>query len=426
MLQVIRAGTGTAEEAAASAQNIFAKMESEETAKKFSKFGIDLRKEMEKARKEGKDLLSVFVELSDKALKGDLSKLPQLFTDMEFARGMRALLGGWSKVAELQAQIAQSSGTVQRNLDRIANDSKSGLDRLKEGYDRATDAAGRLAAIVFDQNIRNASERMDELAKKMEAFEAQAKSAGLMSALSKAGASIVDSIRADREREVRQWDDDTLGARQTASGWTSARHDSAAAAADQDAATTRKELDVRRAQAARMPGNAALAAHVKRLEDKIARQESIARAERAKSTDTINAAMPRLPPEPNAPWFGMGTNYPDREGFARYPDTLIQGLPKGAAPLPPRRPAGLDAPATPPVPVAPLDGGKVEAVVKPDQITAKAEVSGEATVKVPVTITVNDGAIKGLIRAEVADQMGKVRLHSNGPGSTGTSSPDSQ
>ena len=69
---------------------------------------------------------------------------------------------------------------------------------------------------------------------------------------------------------------------------------------------------------------------------------------------------------------------------------------------------------------------RVEATVKPDQITAKADVSGEATVKVPVTITVNDGAIKDLIRAQVNDQVGKVKLRTNGAGSTGTSSPDAE
>lgn len=78
LLQVIRNGTGTVEEAAASAANIFAKMESEETAKRFQKFGVDLRKEMAKARKDGRDLVSVFTELTDRALKGDLSKVPQL------------------------------------------------------------------------------------------------------------------------------------------------------------------------------------------------------------------------------------------------------------------------------------------------------------------------------------------------------------
>jgi len=64
LLQAVRAGTGTTEEAASSVANIFAKMESEETAKRFAKFGINLRKEMAHARKEGKDLVEVFTSLA--------------------------------------------------------------------------------------------------------------------------------------------------------------------------------------------------------------------------------------------------------------------------------------------------------------------------------------------------------------------------
>ena len=435
MLQVIRAGTGTAEEAASSASNIFAKMESEETTKRFRKFGIDLRKEMEKARKEGKDLLSVFVELSDKAVKGDLSKVPQLFSDMEFARGMRALMSGWDKVAELQKQIADSAGTVDRNLARVLSDSQSGLDRLAGGYDRARIAAGKLMGLAFDKPIRDAAAQLDVFAQKLDELEKAAKNGGAFAALKKGASDFIQTLREDRAREVRQFDDDSLGARQVASGWQSARHEEAAAAAERDAATTRSELDARRAQAEKMPRHAALAAHVKRLEEKLTRQEGIARAEREKSRLAIQSAMPRLPDEIDPPNFGMAWNYADREGFQRFRDTINQRPAKGAVPVPPARPSQTwfnQQTGVPTVPVAPLDTsragaqGEIVARVEPGQIKAEATVTGEATVRVPVTITVNDGAVKGLIRAEVSEQIGKIRIHSNGPGSTGVSSPDAQ
>jgi TP901 family phage tail tape measure protein len=150
LLQVVRQGTGTAEEAAASVQNIFAKMESEETAKRFKKMGVDLRKEMKAARASGKDLLDVFVDLSERALKGDLSKLPQLFSDQEFARGMRALL---SRRGELQRLIADGLknglGAVNRDVSKITTDAEASLQRLanawseaKMSFAEAGDAAG--------------------------------------------------------------------------------------------------------------------------------------------------------------------------------------------------------------------------------------------------------------------------------------------
>ncbi|WP_262027560.1 phage tail tape measure protein [Microvirga sp. Mcv34] len=143
MLQVVRKGTGTAEEAAASMNNIFTKMESEETTKKFSKFGIDLRKEMAKARKDGKNLIETFEDLAWKATKGDLSKLPQLIGDMEFSRGVRALLtyrGEWQKMAK---DVGNAAGTVAEDAKRVTADAQSSVDRLGNSWTRSLQGMGR-------------------------------------------------------------------------------------------------------------------------------------------------------------------------------------------------------------------------------------------------------------------------------------------
>ncbi|UVO29917.1 phage tail tape measure protein [Bradyrhizobium arachidis] len=141
-LQTIRNGTGTTEEAASSMQNIFAKMESEETTKKFKKFGIDLRKEMTKARAEGKDLLEVFTKLSDDAIKGDLSKVPQLFSDMEFARGMRALLSYQALNRKVTAELKTSAGSTQKDFEKIMDTPAIAMKRMGEAMDRAINSAG--------------------------------------------------------------------------------------------------------------------------------------------------------------------------------------------------------------------------------------------------------------------------------------------
>ena len=144
LLQAVRAGTGTTEEAASSVANIFAKMESEETAKRFAKFGVDLRKEMAKARKEGKDLLEVFTGLATKAVSGDLSKLPQLFSDMEFARGMRALMSFGDLLTEVMAKLNSARGSAGGDFDRVMTKSQVSINRLSESWDRATESIGRL------------------------------------------------------------------------------------------------------------------------------------------------------------------------------------------------------------------------------------------------------------------------------------------
>ena len=144
LLQAVRAGTGTTEEAASSVANIFAKMESEETAKRFGKFGIDLRKEMAGARREGKDLLEVFTGLASKAVKGDLSKIPQLFSDMEMARGMRALMSFGNLLTEVMGKLDNARGSAGRDFDRVMTKSQVSINRLSESWDRATESIGRL------------------------------------------------------------------------------------------------------------------------------------------------------------------------------------------------------------------------------------------------------------------------------------------
>lgn len=135
--QTVRNQTGTAEEAAASLNNIFAKMESDETKKNFKEMGVDLEKGLSKARKEGTDLLTVFVKLADQAIKGDLSKIPQLFKDMEFARGMRALLSQPGAVDRMVVTLqTKADGSTVEALNRVLGDTQTNIDRLSGAWDR--------------------------------------------------------------------------------------------------------------------------------------------------------------------------------------------------------------------------------------------------------------------------------------------------
>ncbi|TIQ18892.1 MAG: phage tail tape measure protein [Mesorhizobium sp.] len=142
MLQTVRLQTGDASSAATNLQNVLQKMESNETAKSFSKFGVDLRKEMAKARKEGRDLIDVFIELTERALKGDLSKIPQLFTDAQFQQGMRALLQGRDAMEGFQKGLENVDGSTMRDLGRIIEDNQSKIDRMSASWERMKRSIG--------------------------------------------------------------------------------------------------------------------------------------------------------------------------------------------------------------------------------------------------------------------------------------------
>lgn len=195
MLQVIRSGTGTAEEAAGSAQNIFSKMESDETVKNFKEFGIDLRKEMGQARKEGKDLVAVFLELSNKALKGDLSKVPQLFKDMEVQRGMRPLLANLEKIVDYTKQLGRSKGTIDKDFIRISADAQATFDRFAEASDRARTALGGLASEATSPIVKAAADRLNELAQAMERAATAARDDGFGAAVKSMAKDAVEAVQ---------------------------------------------------------------------------------------------------------------------------------------------------------------------------------------------------------------------------------------
>jgi TP901 family phage tail tape measure protein len=150
MLQSIRAGTGSAEEAATALNNIFQKMESEETVGKFKKMGVDLRKVMTDARRDGKDLVETFQNAVMKATKGDMSKLPQLIGDMQFGTGTRALHQFVDGTKELIASAKNAKGTIQTDVNRVLNDTDASVKRVQESWDRLTTALGKRIAVNID------------------------------------------------------------------------------------------------------------------------------------------------------------------------------------------------------------------------------------------------------------------------------------
>jgi TP901 family phage tail tape measure protein len=145
-LQTVRAGTGDSAEAATALNNLLAKMESKETIKNFKDFGIDLPKALAKARKEGKDLLEVFTDLAEKALKGDMSKITQLIGDWEFQKAVRALIGQRAEYRRFFAELANSQGTVSRDAASVSSDAQASIDRLSNAWNAASVAIGKFTA----------------------------------------------------------------------------------------------------------------------------------------------------------------------------------------------------------------------------------------------------------------------------------------
>ncbi len=145
ILQTVREDTGNAADAAVYVQNIFGKMNSQETTKNFKKFGVDLRTEMKKAVKSGEDPISAFVRLTKRALNGDLTRLPLLFNDQQMRLGMQSLVTSADSFERFMKAVNNTNvdGTVFRDLNRVLDDTQASVDRLQSSWDKMWNSVGK-------------------------------------------------------------------------------------------------------------------------------------------------------------------------------------------------------------------------------------------------------------------------------------------
>ncbi|MFT4131875.1 phage tail tape measure protein [Labrys sp. (in: a-proteobacteria)] len=170
--QIVRKQTGSSGEAATNLLNVFQKMTSQETVNKFKKMGIkDLRGQLDSARKSGKDVMETFLDITEKATGGDLSKIPLLFNDAQMQAGMRALIGLRAEQRKLYNDLGNAGGTVARDLDRVNKDAQAGLDRLSNSFNQsmislggAMDKAGvTMALSSFTKDLSSFADEIDRI-----------------------------------------------------------------------------------------------------------------------------------------------------------------------------------------------------------------------------------------------------------------------
>lgn len=141
-LQTVRMETGTSSEAATAFGDLLTKLESTNVANNFKKFGVDVRRGMAEARKQGLDPIDAFFKMTRQALKGDMSKLPQLFTDKEMQRAARAILRNTDALKQYETAMGEAAGTVERDLARIVNTTEAKLDRLGNSWRQLKESIG--------------------------------------------------------------------------------------------------------------------------------------------------------------------------------------------------------------------------------------------------------------------------------------------
>lgn len=130
-LQIVRKGAGDSATAGTNLSNILQKIASPATNKAFEKMGVNLPEALKKAYKEGKTPLEAITELTNKTLKGDLSKLGYLFEDAQVQQGLRPLIQNMEEYRRIRAEAAGASGTTDRDFAERMNDSAEQTKKLK-------------------------------------------------------------------------------------------------------------------------------------------------------------------------------------------------------------------------------------------------------------------------------------------------------
>ncbi|TJV70725.1 MAG: phage tail tape measure protein [Mesorhizobium sp.] len=163
MLEIVRNQTGSSAEAATNFSNILQKAYGNEVANNFKKYNIDIRKELDRTRKEGGDVIETLVEQTNKALKGDLSKLPLIFTDIQMQQGMRALLTQMPELKKHLDALGSASGTVAKDFAQITGDSEGNWQQLINNIQKTATALGDLSGRALNPTLEKMNDRLSDL-----------------------------------------------------------------------------------------------------------------------------------------------------------------------------------------------------------------------------------------------------------------------
>lgn len=164
-LQILEPAAGSEAEAANNLNNLLNKIYSEDTEKRFKKFGVDLPAALKKAEREGRDPLETLAELTQKALGGDMSRLSWLFGDAQVQAAMRPLIQGLEKYRGMRDSINRSDNAVQNAFARRATDTEAKWQKLQANWERFSGQVGEKMRPVTNSLLDYANSFFEENAK---------------------------------------------------------------------------------------------------------------------------------------------------------------------------------------------------------------------------------------------------------------------
>jgi TP901 family phage tail tape measure protein len=146
-LEVMANYTGTVGEAATSVGDFLEKLSSPDVENRLGKISGTFLKRMSAARENGEDMLKVMHDILMEATGGKADRLGQIFGDKEARQAATVVLTKFYEIMAAQKEIAnRAPGVLDRNNKELLDDTKAGLDGIKQTLSELTVEAGQFAA----------------------------------------------------------------------------------------------------------------------------------------------------------------------------------------------------------------------------------------------------------------------------------------
>lgn len=177
LAQVVRDVSGTSENAAIGMIDAFEKILSPTVQKAFAKRGVDLTKVLQKAAKEGVTGFEAVVEQLDEmtAKMDDVQReqfISSIFTEADSRRAISAILKHRDRYNAALRTMANSAGTVARDVNRVLTGPQAALDRLSTAWTGMLTSLGRTAdGVGATKGLSELKDMLDGIAEVLEDIE---------------------------------------------------------------------------------------------------------------------------------------------------------------------------------------------------------------------------------------------------------------
>ncbi len=148
-LQIAKKGAADPSEAANNMKNFLAKATAPETVKRFKEHGVNLKKVLSTAMKNGENPMEALLVQIQKMTKGDPFKLSRLFGDQQVLDFLKPMLANMEEYKRLKKDIATSKGTVDTDFDRMMETATEKAKAFRAAAEKLAQSVGKALLPAF-------------------------------------------------------------------------------------------------------------------------------------------------------------------------------------------------------------------------------------------------------------------------------------